>query len=92
MLTEDREEPAGKSKPCSCMQGPFAALPPELVPRPAPKKDLLRRTTCPSCGRIYQANRKTDLCIDCEYKGVRLPDPPAPTDGLSTVSENKRNE
>ena len=51
-------------EPCSCIQDPFAALPPDLVPRPTPKKSLLRRVTCPGCGRIYRTNRKTDLCMD----------------------------
>jgi hypothetical protein len=64
-------------EPCSCMQDPFAALPPELIPRRAPKKSLLRRVTCPGCGRIYRTNRKTDLCMDCERKGVRPPELPA---------------
>jgi hypothetical protein len=66
-----REEPM---QPCSCLGDPFAALPVEPVPRPAPKPSLLRHTTCPACGRSYRTNRKTDLCMDCEAQGVRLPD------------------
>ena len=53
---------------CTCMQGPFAILPPELRPRPASKKDDLRRVTCPGCGLVYSTNRKTDLCMECERK------------------------
>jgi hypothetical protein len=73
-LGPDMEE---AMQPCSCLGDPFAALPPELVPRPEPKKSLLRRAICPGCGRIYRTNRNTDLCMDCERKGVRLPEPPA---------------
>jgi len=69
----DREVP---TQPCSCIRDPFEALPPELVPRAAAKKSSLRRVTCPGCSRVYQTNRKTDLCIDCERKGFRLPEPP----------------
>jgi len=58
---------------CTCVQDPFAALPPELRPQPAPKKNSLRKVTCPGCGLVYWTNRKTDLCPDCEKKGVRLP-------------------
>jgi len=67
-------------QPCPCRRDPFAALPPEMVPRAGAKKSSLRRVTCPGCGRIYQTNRKTNLCIDCERKGVRLPEPPAPAE------------
>ena len=63
-------------QPCSCLRDPYAGLPPELVPRPALKPSLLRPATCPGCGRIYRTNRNTDLCMDCEAKGVRLPEPP----------------
>lgn len=63
------------TQPCPCIRDPFAALPPELVPRAA-KKSSLRHLTCPGCGRVYWTNRKTDLCIDCERRGVQLPEPP----------------
>lgn len=55
---------------CTCAQDPFAALPPELRPSPAPKKGGLRKVTCPGCGLVYWTNRKTDLCPDCEKKGM----------------------
>lgn len=55
---------------CTCAQDPFAALPPELRPSPALKKGGLRKVTCPGCGLVYWTNRKTDLCLDCEKKGM----------------------
>ncbi len=66
----DKEAPAAM---CSCMQDPFAGVPPEMILRPAPKKNLLRHVTCPGCGMLYWTNRDTDLCIDCEYKVKRSP-------------------
>jgi|GEM_PF-725371 hypothetical protein len=62
----------GMPPQCTCVQDPFAALPPELRPPPAPKKGGLRKVTCPGCGLVYWTNRKTDLCPDCEKKGLRL--------------------
>ena len=78
-MTEEPEETAGgvPEQPCACMRDPFAALPPEMVPRAAPKKEPLRHVTCPVCGQVYWTNRETDLCFDCEWKGVRLPVPQA---------------
>ena len=32
----------------------------------------LRKVKCPACGFEYWTNRDTDLCIDCEKKGVHL--------------------
>lgn len=72
---ESQTTAAGDTLPlCTCTQDPFAALPPELRPRPAPKKNGLRKVTCPGCGLVYWTNRKTDLCPTCEKKGVRSPD------------------
>ena len=65
---------AAPGKPqCSCVTDPFASLPPELRPR---KNTMggLRKVTCPGCSLVYWTNRKTDLCTDCEKKGVRLPE------------------
>jgi hypothetical protein len=59
---------------CTCAQDPFASLPPELRPQPAPKKNGLRKVTCPGCGLVYWTNRKIDVCPTCEKKGVRSPD------------------
>lgn len=50
---------------CTCVKDAFAALPPELVPRPQ-KKSHLRKVTCPGCGLAYWTNRDSDLCIECE--------------------------
>jgi len=58
-----------EEKLCDCMRNPFAALPPEMHPRPQ-KKSSLRKVTCPGCGRQYWTNRSTDVCFDCEKKGV----------------------
>ena len=55
----------GQQKPCTCMGDGFAALPPEMRPRPQ-KRSSLRRVTCPGCGSVYWTNRETDLCIACE--------------------------
>ena len=52
----------------TCVNGSFAALPPELRPRPK-KKSSLRKVTCPGCGLVYSTNRSTDLCMECEAKG-----------------------
>jgi hypothetical protein len=80
---DQRKEPDPKAKDaalavkppvCTCGQDPFVALPPELKPRPAAKKDGLRQVTCPGCGLIYWTNRTTDLCMDCEKKkGMQPP-------------------
>lgn len=62
---------AGGAPPlCTCIQDPFAGLPPELRPKPQPKKSGLRQATCPACGMNYWTNRPTDLCIECEKKGL----------------------
>jgi hypothetical protein len=58
---------------CTCMSDPFASLPPELRPRKN-TRDGLRKVACPGCGLVYWTNRKTDLCMMCEKKGVRLPE------------------
>ena len=57
---------------CTCVKDAFAALPPELRPRQG-KKSSLRKVTCPGCGLVYSTNRATDLCFDCEKKGVKVP-------------------
>jgi hypothetical protein len=65
----------GAPSPCTCVQDPYAALPPELRSRPKSEMKGLRKVTCPGCGLVYWTNRKTDLCMECEKKGVRLPEP-----------------
>ena len=65
------KESDGQAKPCTCMKDGFAALPPELRPRPK-KKSSLREVTCPECGLVYWTNRETDLCIECEKGKQRV--------------------
>jgi hypothetical protein len=62
----------GQQKPCTCTGDGFAALPPEMRPRPQ-KKNNLRQATCPGCGLVYRTNRDTDLCFECEKKGTAVP-------------------
>lgn len=69
-----KEPKDAKDRPvqCTCVPDDFAALPPELRPRPR-KKSSLRKVTCPGCGLVYWINRLTDLCMDCEKGGVKAP-------------------
>jgi len=68
-------EPDAAPRPsCICASDPFAALPPELRPKPEQKPSSLRQVTCPGCRLVYWTNRATDLCMECEKKGVRLPE------------------
>lgn len=78
---EDVNPPEGQSPLCSCVKDPFAALPPELRPRQRSWMDGFRKVTCPGCGSQFWTNRKTDLCVDCEKKGVRPPEPETKTGG-----------
>ncbi len=74
---KDQSKPKPGKEPvkpqCSCVTDPFTSLPPELRPR---KNTMggLRKVACPACSLTYWTNRKTDLCADCEKKGVRLPE------------------
>lgn len=63
---------------CTCITDPFADLPPELRPRPKPHMGNLRQVTCPGCRLNYWTNRSTDLCPDCQKKGVTPLDPDKP--------------
>ncbi len=38
----------------------------DLLRAPPPKKDWLRKTTRPRCGKVYRTNKDTDHCLDCE--------------------------
>lgn len=78
----EKPQPEDKSPLCNCAQDPFAAVPPELQPRPINRVEDLRKVTCPGCGKVYWTNRNTDLCFDCEEKGSHLAD----------VSETKNHE
>jgi len=87
-MNDEKEKPdkpgeqvaQGETPPalCACVTDPFASLPPELQPRPVNRRGDLRKVTCPGCGLVYLTNRKTDLCMECEKKGVRLPKPATP--------------
>jgi hypothetical protein len=70
-MTESKK-PKSRPVQCACMKDGFAALPPELRPR-SKKKSSLRRVTCPGCGLVYRTNRATDLCMECEKKGLKAP-------------------
>lgn len=72
-LISKHDAPDDTPAACSCVRDPFAALPPELRPKPKPTMGGLRKVTCPGCGLSYWTNRATDLCADCEKKGVRQP-------------------
>jgi hypothetical protein len=56
---------------CSCGRDLFADLPPELRPKQLPNIGGLRQVICPGCGLKYWTNRATDVCMDCEKKGLR---------------------
>ncbi len=75
MMAVSKKKKPDKSKPttagCSCVTDPFAGLPPEMRPRPKPKMGKLRQVTCPGCGLKYWTNRSTDLCMDCQKKGIK---------------------
>ncbi len=58
---------------CTCVKDLFSDLPPELRPHQRSWNDGFRKVTCPGCGLQYWTNRKTNLCVDCEEKGVRQP-------------------
>lgn len=57
---------------CSCVKNPYTDLPPELRPKNRDWKTGLRQVTCPGCGLDYWTNAVSDLCIDCQKKGVRI--------------------
>jgi hypothetical protein len=69
--TDKAKEMVDKLDPsCSCIQDPFSLLPPELRPKPQPKKGGLRQANCPVCGLKFWTNRETDFCIECGKKGL----------------------
>lgn len=80
-MDEQKDKPGTPETPtpdkpllCSCIKDPFEDLPPDLRPRSKNTMNNLRKVTCPGCGLSYWTNRKKDLCVDCEKKGVRLPE------------------
>jgi len=70
----DEKKPNPVTPICTCVQDPFANLPSGLRPKRVDKMGRLRKVTCPGCGTAYWTNRKTDVCIECEKKGIRLPE------------------
>ena len=66
--TPSAPEEASTKPKCPCITDPFADLPVELRPAAAPRKDGLRKVTCPDCGLEYWTNRPTDRCMECENK------------------------
>jgi len=68
----DKQEEKAGDRPtlCACFKDGFAALPPELRPRPQ-QKSSLRQTTCPGCGLVYWTNRDTDFCMECDAPGAK---------------------
>lgn len=68
------KQPGENSGSCPCAEDPFAAMPPELRPRPKNHSGDLRQVTCPGCGQVFWTNRNTDLCFDCEDKAKHLLD------------------
>ncbi len=78
---DQKREARQRSSMCTCVTDPFSGLPSELRPRPRNSMGSLRKATCPGCGLVFWTNRSTDLCIDCEKKGVRQPESGADTGG-----------
>jgi predicted ATP-grasp superfamily ATP-dependent carboligase len=78
---EEPGEPSNRVPLCACVQDPYADLPTKLRPRPVEKLDDLRKVTCPGCGLVYWTNRKPDLCIECEKKGVHVPETKVSSEG-----------
>ena len=78
---QDPEAAKRNSPLCTCVTDPFSGLPPELRQRPRNSMGGLRKVTCPGCGLVFWTNRNTDLCIDCEKKGVRQSESEADTGG-----------
>ncbi len=79
--TDPKDQEDSETPLCSCMSDPFSGLPPELRPRPKDVLSGLRKVKCPACGFEYWTNRDTDLCLDCEKKGVQLPNPNSEVEG-----------
>jgi len=70
-MDESRTNTGPTPPQCTCVTNAFGDLPPELRPTAARRKSSLRKVTCPGCGLLYWTNRETDLCMDCEKKGVQ---------------------
>lgn len=72
-MAETDEKPSEpRPADCACVRDPFADLPPELRSQTKPRMGNLRQVTCPGCGLKYWTDRSTDLCMDCEKKGIKI--------------------
>jgi hypothetical protein len=71
-MPDPDEKPDAPPAVCTCITDPFADLPPEARPRLNPRMGNLRQVTCPECGLQYWTNRSTDLCVNCQKKGVKI--------------------
>jgi uncharacterized protein with PIN domain len=49
------------TKGCACTQNLQ-----DLLRAAAPKKDLIRKATCPDCGKIFWTHSDNDYCFDCQ--------------------------
>jgi hypothetical protein len=74
MVPTEKVKSGGSATPeaCSRLTDPFAAVPPELLPRER-KRGSLRKVGRPVCGKEYWTNRETDLCLDCERSRAQEP-------------------
>lgn len=66
-------DPGNKSddsvaKPCSCVQDPYADLPPELQPRQKDWKSSFKKVKCRGCGLEFYTNVDVEFCMDCRSK------------------------
>ena len=57
----------------SCVQDPFASLPPDLQSKNKTWKSGFRPVTCPCCSLEYLTNCEGDLCTDCQMMGIQIP-------------------
>jgi len=53
-----------KPKGCACTQN----LKDMLIAATPPKNNLIRKTTCPDCGKVFWTNSDKDYCFDCQAK------------------------
>jgi len=45
---------------CACTQNLL-----DILRATKPKKDLLKKVTCPKCGKVFWTNMDNNLCFDC---------------------------
>jgi hypothetical protein len=59
---------------CACAEDVLAELFPDLKTGSASSRGGLLQFVCPGCGRAYLTNAMNDLCLDCQEKGVQVPE------------------